>query len=315
MKILITGGAGFIGSNLAHALRRNTYFKTDELTVVDNLSLGKKKFISSLIDDKKFFFYKTDLLNFHSLLKIFKRHKFDLVWHLSANSDIGYGARFTDWDLKQGTVATYNVLECMRRIGTKKIIFSSSSAVLGEAEKMPTPEQYGPLCPISFYGASKLACEGLLTSFSHNFGFQVWIFRFGNIVGRNSTHGAIYDFIKKLKKNPRSLEVLGDGTQSKPYLSVDDCVEGMVYGFKHSKNKVNLYNLACEGSTSVSKIAKNVVRNVNPGAKIQYTGGKRGWRGDVAKVRLDTKNMKALGWVAKCTSDQAVDKAITDLVH
>jgi UDP-glucose 4-epimerase len=314
MKILVTGGAGFVGSNLAQALANNKYFPVEEIVVIDNLSLGKKEFIQDLIDKKRVFFYEDDLLNFEVVLKIFEKHNFDLVWHLSANSDIGYGAKFTDWDLKQGTLVTYNILECMKRTGTKKIIFASTSAIYGEATVMPTPENYGPLHPISFYGASKLACEGLITAFCHNFNFQAWIYRFGNIVGKNGTHGAIFDFIKKLKVNPKELEVLGDGNQAKPYLYVEDCIDGMAYGFKNTTTQVNFFNLACEGATSVSKIAAAVVKVASPTAKINYTGGERGWVGDVAQVRLDTNKMESIGWKASHTSDEAVKKAISDLI-
>lgn len=315
MKILITGGAGFIGSNLCSFLTSTNLIPIKKIVVIDNLSLGKKKFIQKLIDNKKIIFYKEDLLNFDKIVSIFRKHKFDLVWHLSANSDIGYGSKYTNWDLKQGTIATYNILECMRKTNVKKIIFSSTSAIYGEAKTMPTPENYGPLLPISFYGASKLACESLITSFCHNFDFQAWIFRFGNIVGKNGTHGAIVDFIKKLKKNSKELEVLGNGKQAKPYLHVSDCIEGMIFGFLKSKKQVNFYNLACLGATRVSFIAKMVIKKISlKKTKIFYTGGKRGWKGDVTQVRLDPKKLTKKGWKANFSSDEAIRKAIEELV-
>lgn len=314
MKILVTGGAGFIGSNLVRALHEGKFFPVEEIIVVDNLSLGRKEFIADLIDNQHVHFYQQDLLDQPALLDVFAKHKPDLVWHLSANSDIGYGAKFTDWDLKQGTVVTYNVLESMRRHDVKKIIFSSTSAIYGEAKTMPTPEDYGPLFPISFYGASKLAGEALVSSFCHNFGFQAWIFRFANIVGYNGTHGAIVDFIRRLKQDSARLPVLGDGKQAKPYLHVSDCVAGMVFGFAHASDQVNFFNLACSGATSVTTIAETVIAEIGVKASIEYSGGARGWVGDVAQVRLDPTKMMALGWSARYSSDEAVRVATQELI-
>jgi len=317
-NILITGGAGFVGSNLCNLLCNNKNILGDSIesiVVIDNLSLGELKFIQPLIDSKKVIFYKEDLLNFEEILNIFEKHKFNLVFHLSANSDIGYGAKFTDWDLKQGTLATYNVLECMRKTDVKEIIFSSTSAIYGEATIKPTPENYGPLLPISFYGASKLACEGIISSFCHNFDFKCWIYRFGNIVGRNGTHGVIIDFIKKLRYNEHSLEILGDGKQAKPYLHVDDCIEGIVFGYKTSDESVNFFNLAYEGATSVAGIAKIVVASMGlQDVEMIYTGGARGWKGDVPQVTLDTQKLSGIGWKASLSSDEAVEKAVDDLL-
>lgn len=319
MNILVTGGAGFIGSNLCHTLFERSDKGTlpvSKLVVIDNLSLGKKEFIDDLLQTRpNFHFYHQDLLEFDAVHKIFEEHAFDVVFHLSANSDIGYGAKFTDWDLKQGTIVTYNVLESMKRTGVKKIVFSSTSAIYGEATVLPTPENYGPLLPISFYGASKLACEVLITSFCHNFEFQTWMYRFGNIVGKNGTHGVIVDFIKKLQKDPTQLEVLGNGKQAKPYLYVQDCVDGILYGFMNAKDQVNFFNLACDGATSVTEIAQLVLKGMRlPEAQLNFTGGDRGWVGDVPQVRLDPSKLAAAGWKAQYSSFEAVSKAVDDLV-
>lgn len=318
-NILITGGAGFIGSNLVNNLARTGTINgtpIEKIVVIDNLFLGKKEFIQSSIASGKVDFYQQDLLDFQATIRIFKKYRFDLIFHLSANSDISYGFKHTDWDLKQGTLVTYNILECMRLTGVKQIVFASTSAIYGEASVTPIPEDYGPLLPISFYGASKLACEGLITAFCHNYNFQVLIFRFANIVGRNGTHGVLVDFIKKLKSDPTRLEVLGDGKQAKPYLYVDDCVEGMLFGYANSADSVNCYNLACTGVTAVNKIAEMVIEAMGKTpTMIQYTGGTRGWPGDVPQVRLDPKKLEKLGWTAKLSSDEAIKKAIADLLE
>lgn len=319
MRILVTGGAGFIGSNLVNDLVKREVINgkhIEKITVIDNLSLGKEEFIKPAIYSGRVDFCKIDLLDYKAQLAIFKKHKFDLVFHLSANSDISYGFKNTDWDLKQGTLATYNILECMRQTGVKQIIFSSTSAIYGETSVKSISESYGPLLPISFYGASKLACEGLITAFCHNYNFQAIIFRFANIVGRNSTHGVLVDFIRKLRFNPSRLEVLGDGKQSKPYLYIDDCIEGMLFGCDNFFDQVNYYNLASVGVTTVNKIAKMIIEAMSlTKVAIKYTGGNRGWLGDVPQIRLDTTKLKKLGWVAKFSSEKAIEEAVTDLLE
>jgi len=310
-KILVTGGAGFIGSNLVEILLE----KGAKVTVYDNLSLGKKEFLLPFIKDSKFKFVKADLLDRKKLDKIM--HNKDTVFHMAANSDIPYGMKFPEVELKNGTIATHNVLESMRKNGVKKIVFASTSAVYGDKPKaLPIPENYGPLFPISFYGASKLACEGLISAFCHNFGFQAWIFRFANVIGKNGTHGAALDFVKKLKKNPKELEILGDGKQAKPYINVKECVQGMIYGTKKANDQLNFFNLSCQGATSVKKIAKAVVGEMGlKKVKFKYTGGQRGWKGDVPQVRMDDKKIRKLGWKAKLTSDQAVKTGVRDLIE
>lgn len=308
-RVFIPGGAGFVGSNLVEEFLREGC----HVTVYDNLSLGKLEFIERFLENPLFKFVKDDLLNIDCLKKSMAGH--DVVFHMAANSDISYGARFTDVDLKQGTVATYNVLEAMRINKIREIVFASTSAVYGETNSIQVPEDHGPLLPISFYGASKLACEGLISAFCDNYDFRAWVFRFANIIGRNGTHGVIYDFIKKLRKNSEKLEILGDGNQCKPYLHIKECIDGMLHGYAHSAGDLNVYNLACEGGTTVKTIARTVVGEMSlNGVEFEFAGGNRGWAGDVPYVRLDPSRIASLGWRAKYSSDEAVTIAVRELL-
>jgi UDP-glucose 4-epimerase len=309
-KIFVTGGAGFIGSNLCGFLLERGH----RVTAYDNLLLGRKEFLRGFEHNPRFAFVEADLLDLDRLRKEIAGH--DIVFHMAANSDISYGAKHTDVDLKLGTMATYNVLEAMRLGGIKEIIFASTSAVYGDRPRIvPTPEDYGPLFPISFYGASKLACEALISAFSHNYGIRAWIYRFANILGRNGTHGAAFDFVTRLRRDPARLKVLGDGKQAKPYLHVLDCIEGMWFGYEHANEDINCFNLSVDGATTVGKIAEMVVKETGlKRVKIEYTGGERGWRGDVAQVRLDGKKLAALGWKASRSSDEAVALGVKELV-
>lgn len=313
MKIIVTGAAGFIATNLIPRLLD----AGDEVHGIDNFFLGKREFIDQWRDRANFHFHEADLLDRERVAAIFSEVKPDRVWHLAANSDISFGTKYTDFDLKGGTIVTYNVLEAMRLAGTKEIVFSSSGAIYGEPTVMPTPESYGPLFPISMYAASKIACETMITAFCHNYDFRAWIFRFGNIVGPYPTHGAIYDFIRKLIKDPTRLEVLGDGKQSKPYVHVDDCLDGMMFGQAHAHEDVNCYNLAVPDQTSVNNIAKWTIEamGLDPGTvRVERTGTKRGWPGDVTQVKLDTRRMEMLGWRPRMSSDEAVKRSIEQCV-
>lgn len=306
-KCFVTGGAGFIGSHLADRL-----IGSGEVTVYDNLSSGKKEFIQHHSGKSNFRFIEADLLDFDTLNKAIAHH--DMVFHLAANPDVRAGITNTNFDLRQGTLATYNVLEAMRLNQISKIVFASSSTVYGEAGTKPVSEDYGPLLPISLYGASKLACEGLISAFCHLFDMQAWIFRFANVVGARSSHGVIFDFINKLQKNPEELEILGDGTQEKPYLYIDDCIGGILFGYEHSQEQVTVFNLGVDSSTNVTAIANMVVEAMGlSGVKFSYTGGTRGWRGDVPQVRYDTGKISRLGWMPGYSSDEAVRQAIKDI--
>jgi len=282
MRALVTGGAGFIGSHLIDRLIE----RGDEVVVIDNLSSGQSSFIQGHLDSGKAVMIKGDICHPDDVVKAMTMD-IDCVFHLAANPDIRLGTRITDTDLKQGTVATYNILEAMRTCGVKNIAFASSSVVYGEDAPLPTPETHGPCMPISLYGASKQAGEGLISSWVGTFGLQAWIFRFANIIGARGTHGVIFDFIHKLKNDPTRLEVLGNGLQEKSYMEVGDCVNGILHVMEQSTKPLNLYNLGSHDTASVRRIAEIVVEVTGcHNAVIDYTGGDRGWAGDIPRARL-----------------------------
>ena len=231
---LVTGGAGFIGSHLVDSL----IARGNSVRILDNFSSGREEFLEHHKGNDRVEIFRADLLNLDAVKEAMIG--IETVHHLAANPDIRLGTEITDTDLKQGTVATYNVLEAMRQNNVKRISFSSSSAIYGEANVMPTPETYGPILPISLYGASKLASEALISSWCGTFGGEAWIHRFANIVGPRGTHGVIFDFIHKLKNNPNRLEVLGNGLQEKSYMSAEDCVRAMTHLIDNSSEKVSL---------------------------------------------------------------------------
>ena len=298
---LVTGGAGFIGSHLVDALVR----EGKEVRVIDNFSSGKMSFLSHHEGNGNVEIVEGDTLDLEILTE--SMHGVETVHHMAANPDIRLGIEVTDTDLRQGTVATYNVLEAMRLSDVSRISFSSSSAVYGEAEMMPTPENYGPIMPISLYGASKLASEALITAWAGTFGAQGFIHRFANIVGPRGTHGVIFDFIHKLKKDPSRLEVLGDGNQEKSYMSAYDCVRSMLHVIEHEEGASSIYNLGTGDTCSVSRIAEIVVEESGLGdVEIEYTGGKRGWAGDVPKTYLEVSKLLSTGFEPTSMSEEAI---------
>ena len=308
-NILITGGAGFIGSNMVEKL-----IDSNNITVIDNLNnhVGDR-FIKKFYNNKNFNFINSDLLSYD----FNKLNDVDIIIHFSANSDVRYGSGDPEKDFKNNVMVTQDILEYMRKKDIKEILFASSSTVYGEAGIMPTPEDYGPYMPISSYGASKMANEGFITAYSHYYGIKGSIFRFANIVGKNSTHGVIYDFINKLMKNSEELEILGDGTQEKSYMHVSDCVNSMI--FIHEKfKKTDIINLGNDNTTSVRKIADYVVKGMNlKDIKYNFTGGidGRGWKGDVKKTYLAINKLKKLGRKSKCTSDQSAEVAVKETIE
>jgi len=283
------------------------------VTLYDNLSSGKMEFIAHHQSKPNFRFIYADLLDEPDVKRAMEEH--DFVFHLSSNPDISKSMEQPDLDLKQGILVTFNVLEAMRLNGVKKIIYTSGSGIYGDVGTTYTAEDFGPLLPLSMYGASKLACEGLISAYCHMYDMQTWIFRMANIVGKRQTHGVTLDFINKLRKNPKELEILGNGKQSKSYLHVDECVEAMMFAIDHSNEKVNVFNIASNSYIDVTSIANMVIEEMGlKDVKLKYTGGSRGWKGDVPIVRLDTTIINKLGWKAKLSSEEAVRKALKELL-
>jgi UDP-glucose 4-epimerase len=252
-----------------------------------------------------FRFVKADLVDLPDVVSAMKGH--DMVWHLGANADIPGGISQTDLDLKNGTIATWNVAEAMRRNGIKPVVYTSSSTIFGDPPRIPTKESDGPLLPISLYGASKLTGEAYFSAYCHLFGLQAWIFRFGNVLGARMNHGAIHDFLLKLKKNPEELEILGDGEQKKNYFLVEECLDGMLHVVTHTNAWCDVFNLGNASTVQVKDLARIVVEETGlKDVKFRFTGGQRGWPGDAPIVVYDVGKVKEIGWTARHSSEQAV---------
>lgn len=307
MKAFVTGGAGFIGSNLVDRLLQ----RGDEVVAYDNLSTGMNEFLVEARKSPRFSFVKGDVLEEAALARAMKGA--DVVFHLAANADVRFGTQHPRKDLEQNTIATYNVLEAMRANGVKRIAFSSTGSVYGEAAVVPTPET----CPFpvqtSLYGASKLAGEGLISAYCEGFGFQGWIFRFVSILGERYTHGHVFDFYKQLLENPRELAVLGNGKQRKSYLYIQDCLSAMFTALEKAEDKVNVFNLGtgeyCEVDDSIGWITESLGLSPNR----VYAGGDRGWIGDNPFIFLDTAKIRALGWKPTLTIREGILRTLTYL--
>lgn len=308
MTTLITGGAGCIGSDLAAAL----VHRGDQVVVLDNLSSGRMAHLEPLLDCDNFSFIEGDLLDRDTVDRAMR--SVEMVYHLAANPDVKFTPGDpTDKDLQQNTLATYHVLESMRVHNVKRLAFSSTSAVYGMVEQLPIAEDQTPR-PISLYGASKLACEALIHSFGHLFEMQCWVFRFANIVGpkvRTRGRTVIGDFIAKLAANPTELLILGNGRQAKSYLRSDECVDAMLHVVAHEPAAYSVYNLGCDDSISVNRIAELVVDELGLQQVVfQYTGTEGGWAGDVPRFTLDVAAINRLGWRAQHDSEAAIRYAI-----
>ena len=304
MKAFITGGAGFIGSNLTDRLLQNGH----EVRVYDNLSTGQLRFLDNAKNDERFSFVEGDLLDEDTLSKAMEG--FQMVFHFAANADVRFGTDHPRRDLEQNTIATFNVLEAMRHQSIRKIAFASTGSVYGEAEVIPTPEDAPFPIQTSLYASSKLAGESLISSYCEGFDFQAWIFRFVSILGERYTHGHVFDFYKKLKRDPTRLEVLGNGKQRKSYLYVQDCIDSILLAIEKGQKKVNLFNLGVDGYCTVNDSIGWICEALGVDPKLNYSGGERGWIGDNPFIYLDTQKINQMGWKPKLGIQEAILKTI-----
>lgn len=312
MNILVAGGAGFIGSHLCDALLS----KNNTVIVADKLIMGSKN-IEHLSQNTNFKFYEMELVNQDNVDKLFKDNKIDIVYHMAANSDISKSANDTSIDFNDTLLTTRVLLESMRKNNVKNIFFASTSAVYGEMPDIVLNEETGGLKPVSYYGGAKLASEALISSYVSMCDMNAVIFRFPNVIGPRLTHGVVYDFVKKLRNNPKELEILGNGTQCKPYIYVTDLVNAIVKLTEQFEPGVDVFNISVmsEG-TSVTHIAEIVVDVLGlSDVEFKYTGGDRGWKGDVPRFKYDISKVLATGWKPEYTSDEAVRKAVIEAVQ
>lgn len=303
---LVTGGAGFIGSHLVDRLLKDGW----EVTVLDNFSTGSFENVKQAFENGKLKIIIGDAKTVDPTEEL---ESVEYIFHMAANPDVKETSPSVHF--QENILATFNILEYARKVGARFFVFASSSTVYGDASKLPTPEDYGPLKPISLYGAAKLAAEGLVSSYCHTFGMTGVSLRLANIVGPRLTHGVIYDFINKLRENPRRLEILGDGTQKKSYVWIEDCIEAILHPLKHIKScSYEVYNVGSEDWITVSEIADMVIESMRL-SRVEkiFTGGVkggRGWIGDVKLMNLDISKIKAIGWKPKYTSREAVKLSI-----
>ena len=305
---VVTGGAGFIGSHLVDTL----VAEGNEVVVIDSLCAGRRDTIARHIDSCAIRFVQADLLSdgWQDAIK-----GADRLFHLAADPDVRQSAVNPEPTMQNNIMVTYRVLEAMRHCNIPEIVFTSTSTVYGDARVIPTPEDYAPLLPISVYGASKLACEALISAYCYSFGMKSWIYRFANIVGERSGHGVITDFIRKLKDNPAELEILGDGKQVKSYLDVHECVAAMLFALR-AREAVNIFNIGSEDWIDVRSIAEIVAEEMHlPEVKFRFTGGERGWVGDVPKMQLSLERIKSRRWKPELGSRESVRLAARDLVR
>jgi Nucleoside-diphosphate-sugar epimerases len=310
MKALVAGGAGFIGSHLIDALLR----EGDEVVCIDNFFIGTRENIAHLKNEPRFTFYEQDLTELDAVQRIFEKEKPDYVFHLAANSDIQASANEPMIEYRNTYSTTVVLLECMRRTGVKRFFFASTSAVYGDLMGSEVSEEAVALKPISYYGGAKLGSEGMISSYAYMNDMSVLVFRFPNVIGPRLTHGVIFDFVKRLKADPSHLRILGDGTQSKPYIYVLDLVDAIMR-FKDVSKGVTLYNVGVDTQSSVTRIAEIVCEKMGlTGIPFEYTGGRGGWKGDVPVFQYNLDKIHAAGWKASMTSDEAVARTVESVI-
>ena len=317
LRAVVTGGAGFIGSYLTEELLN----RKCQVTVVDDFSAGTMENIQRLVKNSCLKVVREDLKNPRKLDKIVKEH--DLIFHLAANPEVRVGQTVPKVHFEENVLVTFNLLEAVRRSETEKtFVFASTSTVYGEASEIPTPEDYGPLIPISTYGASKLASEALIASYVHTFGLKGLVLRLANVVGPRSNHGVIFDFIKKIIADPGELEILGDGMQEKSYLYITDLVGAIMHLTERcleGSGKTAIYNVGSKDSVTVKEIARMVAEEMDVSKiRFRFTGGVdggRGWKGDVKKMQLSIKKLLDSGWKPQYSSRRAVELAARELVR
>jgi UDP-glucose 4-epimerase len=295
MKAFVTGGAGFIGSNLVDRLLNEGH----SVTAYDNLSTGQQRFLESAKQQPRFQFVQGDILDRKLLPEAMLGH--DVVFHLAANADVRFGTNQPRKDLDQNTIGTWCVIEAMRTCHVQRIAFSSTGSIYGDARVVPTPEDAPFPVQTSLYGASKLAGEGLIAAYCEAYGIQSWIFRFVSILGERYTHGHVFDFCKQLLDHPSYLDVLGDGRQQKSYLYVQDCLSAMLFAIEHARHSVNVLNLGTDESVRVNDSIDVIASELRVSPERRYSGGDRGWVGDSPLIHLDCARMRALGWEPQLT--------------
>jgi UDP-glucose 4-epimerase len=313
-RYFLVGGAGFIGSHFVDRLLSEPGI--DVVTVYDNFTSGRDWHLSHHTDDERLAVVRGDVKDLDALTRAMAGH--DVVVHLASNPDIARAIVEPAVDFDDGTLLTHNVVEAMRRTETLHVLYASGSGVYGDLGKLEIAEDWGPLVPISTYGASKLAGEALISAYSFMFGLSGWVFRFGNVVGPRQTHGVGFDFVRRLLKDPTRLQIRGDGQQSKSYIHVEDVVDAVLTARREASGDYQAYNVATGDYITVTEIADLAAEivGVDPAeVRYEYTGGSRGWRGDVPVVRLNTDRIRRLGWTHRRSSREALHDSMLALLE